>query len=653
MREEPEVQADAAVARALTAARVIMDAGPAGLAKDEIREQVEHYRAARLHGQSRESWDREFSRDKKHLRGIGIDLTETSDHRYVIEPKSYGLQPLKLDLKERLELQRMAHLLSFGQVPGLDHALWALGADTETAGAGSWRPRVQSALMGTETEVENLLALSELGLYEAVRFDYTSFGSSHSEQREVISLGLGLRGRWYLVAYDLQRNAQRTFRLDRLGTLPVRLKDAGRRKQAVLALEALDVGQIDIAAVLDSIPAAQKDVAGFELIYHLHAQEPEKLPRLRSPSSAPVIRRAQSKAERVLNLASYLLSAGGVRPSELMSRYSISSYQLHRDLLTLQQVGTFDRNLFGGYIDVSPLPPLTRSEFQQQYLADDEPITLYDPQLDGNAPLTRPISLTKPGALALLLGIKTLQNSDADQPTEPAVEAARKSLRKKLLAVVPGELAESAESFVIAHGISTDSGTKTLKEALENEHAVEIDYEDADGVRTTRVVEPVQLLRAGESTYVRAWCRLATDIRHFALGRMKRATAVKDSAIGSEAKAATAANGDVLKVPRSEQSVTVTLAFAPFARSQQEFFNVERIRAVGDRIVIQTHYRSVEAIIRRVLDSAGGIELLSPPDIREQIRARADQARRGTGPQPRKSGAVGDHSSDEQRSQVH
>ena len=151
-----------------------------------------------------------FERDKRTLRDGGVEITtvaiETRDQiGYLIRTEDFYLKELALDADEQAALNLAVAGVHLGDPSGRD-ALWRLGLP---ASAGS-RPLA---------ELPSLPALPKLhgaiGSHAAIEFSY------RGEKRHVDPVMLRFHGGWwYLVAYDRDRGAARTFRVDRMEGLP-------------------------------------------------------------------------------------------------------------------------------------------------------------------------------------------------------------------------------------------------------------------------------------------------------------------------------------------------------------------------------------------------------------------------------------------------
>jgi proteasome accessory factor B len=148
-----------------------------------------------------------FERDKRTLRDGGVEVSAVpiegrEQVGYVIRPEDFYLPDLDLAPDEQAALNLAVAGVHLGDPSGRN-ALWRLGLP---AAAG-----VQP--------FADLTALPALPvLYEAIRrraavaFDY------RGDERHVAPALLRFRGGWwYLVGFDLDKEASRTFRVDRMG----------------------------------------------------------------------------------------------------------------------------------------------------------------------------------------------------------------------------------------------------------------------------------------------------------------------------------------------------------------------------------------------------------------------------------------------------
>ena len=185
------------------------------LTVQQIREAVPGYDA-----DNEEAFRRMFERDKEELRELGVPLETGSNSHwddevgYRIARRDYQLPELVLEPDEAAALGLAARLWQSAPLAGATGSallkLRAAGIETP-AGATGLEPRIGAS----EPAFEDVLAAVTQG--RRLRFRYRTAGRPADEDRHVEPWGVvSWRGRWYLVAYDLVREAPRVFRLSRI-----------------------------------------------------------------------------------------------------------------------------------------------------------------------------------------------------------------------------------------------------------------------------------------------------------------------------------------------------------------------------------------------------------------------------------------------------
>ncbi|HUB38601.1 MAG TPA: WYL domain-containing protein [Streptosporangiaceae bacterium] len=185
------------------------------LTANQIRDAVPGY------PESFDAFKRMFERDKDELRELGIPLeTGTNapgdeEYGYRISRQAYELPEITLEADEVAVLGLAARVWRRAELAGAAEGallkLRAAGIDAEDLSQPGIEPRVRTpeAAFGP--------------LWEAVRdrrpvsFGYRAAGRSAAQQRRLEPWGVVNRsGRWYVVGRDLDRDAERVFRLSRI-----------------------------------------------------------------------------------------------------------------------------------------------------------------------------------------------------------------------------------------------------------------------------------------------------------------------------------------------------------------------------------------------------------------------------------------------------
>lgn len=180
----------------------------------QIRDAVPGYPA------SFDAFKRMFERDKDELRELGIPLemgTNPADEEagYRISRQAYELPDIRLEPDEAAILGLAARVWRRAELAGAAEGallkLRAAGIDAEDVTPPGIEPRLQTPEPAFRP------------LYEAVRdrrpvsFSHLAAGRSTSQVRHLEPWGVvNRRGRWYVVGYDIDRRAERVFRLSRI-----------------------------------------------------------------------------------------------------------------------------------------------------------------------------------------------------------------------------------------------------------------------------------------------------------------------------------------------------------------------------------------------------------------------------------------------------
>ncbi len=187
------------------------------LTKAEIFSKVEGYS-----GDS-EAKDRMFERDKDDLRSLGINIELGTfdplfedEAGYRISPESYALQIKDLDSVDVALLSQAARLwqeaaLGESAQSGL-RKLKGLGLDSDL----DTFVDVSATLRATPEQIPQLI--EAVSLRSAITFEYLS-EDMKSQVRNLLPYRLSnTRGYWYLIGKDVDRQAIRTFRVDRISS---------------------------------------------------------------------------------------------------------------------------------------------------------------------------------------------------------------------------------------------------------------------------------------------------------------------------------------------------------------------------------------------------------------------------------------------------
>lgn len=174
------------------------------------------------------SRQKRFERDLKALEATGLKVTRQSVHSrpvYELDRGACLLPALNLSAEQRLLLYRigMAYLDDDAGGPlshSLSSALMKLQAGAGSDGLPAELPRtfVRRTLNRRPAEAACLQVIGPALLERRrVTFNYAGRGRGADTNRVVAPYALvARRGGWYMVGYDIERKAERTFRLSRI-----------------------------------------------------------------------------------------------------------------------------------------------------------------------------------------------------------------------------------------------------------------------------------------------------------------------------------------------------------------------------------------------------------------------------------------------------
>jgi proteasome accessory factor B len=187
--------------------------------KDRIREIL-------YPGSSVDAFEKMFERDKEELRSLGVPIEVGQMDAYFDDEPGYRVRPDQLALPDiSLSADEVA-------VVGLATKVWqhaklaratteavrkltALGADLDVSALDIVEPRLNADEPSFDVFLE---ATQER---QAVTFGYRRPGQTESMTRHLQPWGVTrYSGRWYVVGFDTDREAERVFRLSRVEDLP-------------------------------------------------------------------------------------------------------------------------------------------------------------------------------------------------------------------------------------------------------------------------------------------------------------------------------------------------------------------------------------------------------------------------------------------------
>jgi predicted DNA-binding transcriptional regulator YafY len=170
----------------------------------------------------------------------------------------------------------------------------------------------------------------------------------------------------------------------------------------------------------------------------------------------------------------------------------------------------------------------------------------------------------------------------------------------------------------------------TLREAIEQRHAVQLAYRKPNGEETTRVVEPAFLFWDAqlETMYVRAWCRLREAFRTFAVHRVVSATALCETFLPRPEAARALA--DAFRIWCGPSVVRVVLKFSPSVAAEIRERRVHSSQMLTEQsdgaVVVELHVSAPLELERWLLGFGPDVEVIEPAELSLRVQERHQQA---------------------------
>ena len=311
----------------------------------------------------------------------------------------------------------------------------------------------------------------------------------------------------------------------------------------------------------------------------------------------PRTARASERLRRLLVVVPYLVRHPGTELSEIARLFDVSEEELTSDL-----------NL----LFVSGLPPYGPGDLIGVDIQDGRV------WIDMADYFERPLRLTRAEALALYLRGTALAAAPGLQETTALTSALRK-LGEGLGRATLGELAHRVEA---AEGGRPAETLDVIRDAIANLERLSIEYYAASSAETSvREIDPEEVFLAIGNWYVVAWDHRSEEERLFRADRIRRArpTGVRFSPRGL------AGAGRPLYSP-SDRDVPVRLLLRPGARWVAEYYEVDEVlERPGGALEVVLPASRLEWVARLVLRLSGEVEVIAPPELKDQVRDLASR----------------------------
>jgi proteasome accessory factor C len=501
-----------------------------------------------------------FERDKRLLRDEGIPvrtkrLPGLEQYGYLIDREAFYLPDLELEHDEQVALQLAVAGVHLGDPSGRD-ALLKLGA----TGMGDVRP--VASMVPTPALIE---------LFEAVRTRARASFAYRGEPRRVAPVGLRFRfGHWYLVAWDLERSAVRTFRVDRVqgevgrddpgsaevpghidieaampeepwqaegdDLVPMRIRVDALEARRVLdevgedkLVARHDDGSVDLVLHVSSFVAIRSWILG--MLEHAVVVEPPAfrdelvawLSALTGSRPLPATAQAPETARADPDAPAASRSAPGSETSRRLRRLlAVVGWLAQVGEAPITEVSRrfgMSENELVAELELAACcgtPPYTPDTLMEIVVSEQTVQAFLPAEFARPRPLTPAEGFAVATSARLLLAVP---GSDDD--------ALRRALAKLDAALGSRE--------VVGLDVDTPGNLPMVRRAADDGAVIEIDYLSASRDElTTRTVEPLQVMTIDGHWYLDAYCRRAGDMRRFRVDRIGAVRSVDERPVAPQ-----------------------------------------------------------------------------------------------------------------------
>lgn len=614
---------------------------------------------------ARDALRKQLERDLQALRRSGIEVeTDSTEEGRSYRLSKKGYSPAALDLADEERAVLAGALRTFAQnfpysIPLHLAVFHLVGELDEIAGEKfSVDLPYDAAVAGRLARLD-----ADVSMRRSVAFEYHSITRDEVSRRLVEPYAMSLvRGHWYLVGCDTDRDARRQFRLDRIRSritaarkgseggeyeIPADFDPDAYGARAPWQLDPIEgtpearvllredartaPGEYPDAGEIEESPAGPVFVTDYSGERQLASWALSLGERATVLSPAPLVDRVRRSLEHVAGVhdpearipvpppvpvaaARDVRPAGGsagVKPEPLSLALALARYAArmgegrvsHQELA--DTFGVSEGDVVQALQIVEEISD-TNMTVMPVY-SEDGYLTKEKSGFDRD--FRRPVRLSPVQARAALLALDLIMGS-----VDPRLLG---GLRDKIAGATVGE----------RHEVTADPPPAgpdllaTVDRARREKRVLQIEYPSGGGLET-RAVEPLQTFNARAVWYLKAYCRQAQDERYFRLDRIG-AACVLDERFERESNPARLTYDEV--DPRTYAGGRAVVRFSPdVARWMPDRPEQDLLQTHGDGSAdYALYYKEPSWAVARILSYRGEAIVLQPEELRREVHRTA------------------------------
>lgn len=298
------------------------------------------------------------------------------------------------------------------------------------------------------------------------------------------------------------------------------------------------------------------------------------------------------KINRLLEITLILLSRGAITARELADRFGVSTRTIYRDVDELSCAGIpvyTSKGINGGIY------------LMEDYSLDKTIVDEHD--ADG-----------------LMLALKTMQVTkypDIDKTLSKIGALFKRSTRNDWVHI---------EFSPWGSKPNEENKFLNIKMAILNKKLIKFDYINSRGEKSSRCIEPMQLIYKGQAWYLRGWCTSRDAMRLFRISRIKNLI-VTDDGFDVRSTEVPAGNGPD-RGQEDIRTIKAGLRFGPevIHRVYDDFDEDKICRNEDGTCDVMVEYPEDEWVYSYILSFGSSVRVLWPESLKNVIRDRLSKA---------------------------
>lgn len=298
------------------------------------------------------------------------------------------------------------------------------------------------------------------------------------------------------------------------------------------------------------------------------------------------------KLNRLIEIITILMNKRTVTASELAERFGVSTRTIYRDIDVLSGSGVpiYTAQGVGGGISIMEDYTINRT-------------LLSDQDKD-----------------SILVALKTLQSTKYPEAD---------SVAEKIGSIFKGNAGDWVKIDFSPWGANPDSNNRftDIKSAVLHNRRIEIDYINAQNIKSTRLIEPLQLQFKYQAWYLYGYCMMRQDYRTFRISRIKHVKLTDIFFDRNQIHINDANDVTSIHPVENKPMVQVKMIFTEEALFRlYDDFDIDMIKNNGDNTyTINVYYPEEEWVYSYILSFGTYVRVVSPENVKNIIGERTSK----------------------------